>query len=237
MIRIALCDTSIESYYIFSRFLKKYESSSCDPILIHYYSSAEELLFSYQGQYDVLFLETIINKKSGIDTARCIRKMDERVFIVFVTVHDNYGAESYQVHATNYLIKPFTYEMFKETMEQIHIELLKENYYIITKSEDRIIKLLINDILYIDYCNHKLTFHMFQGNTEKAYGSYKYLFEQKHTECLYQIHKSYVVNMLWIESIEDKTVYIKNISQGFPVSRGRWKLFLDAYKLFAWKKT
>lgn len=232
MIGIALCDTSIKSYYNIREFLKQYELSSCDPILIHYYSSAEELLFSYRGQYDILFMETIINKKSGIDTARCIRKIDERVFIVFVTAHDNYGAESYQVHATNYLIKPFSYEIFKETMEQIHIELLKENYYIIAKSEDRIIKLLINDILYIDYCNHKLTFHMFQGNTENVYGSYKCLFAQKHTDCLYQIHKSYVINMLWIESIKDKTIHIKNVSQGFPVSRGRWKLFLDAYRSF-----
>lgn len=236
MIRIALCDTSIKSYYNISRFLKQYELSSCDPILIHYYSSAEELLFSYQCQYDVLFLETVINEKSGIDTARCIRKIDERVFIIFVTAHDNYGAESYQVRATNYLIKPFSYEMFKETMEQIHIELLKENYYFIVKSEDKIRKLLINDILYIDYDNHKLTFHMFQGNTENVYGSYKYLFAQKHTECLYQIHKSYVINMLWIESIEGKTVYIKNVLQGFPVSRGRWKLFIDAYKLFEMEK-
>lgn len=237
MMRIALCDTSIKSYHNIKHCLKQYESSSCDPILIHYYSSAEELLFSYQGQYDVLFLETVINKKSGIDTARCIRKMDERVFIVFVTVHNNYGAESYQVRAANYLIKPFSYEIFKETMEQIHIELLKESYYIIAKSEDRIIKLLINDILYIDYCNHKLTFHMFQGNTEKIYGSYKCLFTQKHTDCLYQIHKSYVINMFWIEAIEDKTVYIKNVPQGFPVSRGRWKLFFDTYRLFAWEKS
>lgn len=232
MIRIALCDNSIKSYQTIKCCLKQYESSSRNPILIHYYHSAEELLFSYQGQYDVLFLETVINKKSGIDTAKSIRKMDERVFIVFVSMYGNYGAESYQVHATNYLLKPFSYETVKETMDLIHTELLKEKYYIIAKSGCRIVKLPIEDILYIAYNAHKLIFHMFYGNSEGTYGSFKRLFEQKYTDCLYQIHKSYVINMLWIERIENKIIYLKNIPQGFPVSRKRWHGFLDAYTKF-----
>lgn len=232
MIRIALCDTSVTSYYNMQHWLKRYETNSRDPILIHYYRSAKELLFSYQNQYDVLFLETVLNQESGIDTAKSIRQMDDRVFIVFVTMHGNFGAESYQVHATNYLLKPFSYEMLKATMDQIHIELLKEKYYMIAKSGDRMIKLPIDDILYIDYYCHKLTFHMFYGNTEKVYGSFKQLFEQECTCCLHQIHKSYVINMLWIEQIKNKIIYLKNIPEGFPVSRKRWKPFLEAYRKF-----
>lgn len=232
MIRVAICDYSVKTYHTISKCLEQYALSSHEPIKIHYYRTVEELLISYHGQYDILFLEIMLNKKSSIDTVKCIRRIDERVFIVFVTRHNNFGAESYQVRATNYLLKPFSLESVEKTLQQIHVELLKEKYYIIAKSKGKIVKLPIEDILYIDYYNHRLTFHMFDETSEKIYGSYQQLFAQKHTECLYQIHKSYVINMFWIERIENKTVYFRNVQQGFMISRKRWKDFLSAYQLF-----
>ncbi|MCM1326581.1 MAG: LytTR family DNA-binding domain-containing protein [Bacteroidales bacterium] len=232
MIKVALCDQSIQTYYAIKRCLEQCALSYKSPISFCYYATVDELVFSYQGQYDILFLDTVVNQKSGIDAAKCIREIDARVFIVFVTAHDNFGAESYQIRATSYLLKPFSAETLRQTFHRMYVELLKEKDYIIGKSKNRIVKLPIEDILYVEYCNHKLIFHMFFEDSETMYGSYQQLFEQKSANCLYQIHRSYVINMIWIEHIENKAIYLQNVSQGFIVSRARWKDFLHTYQRF-----
>lgn len=233
MIKVALCDDSEKSYNHLKYYLHKYEEVCKEHIHIQYYSSAEELLFSYQSQFDILFMETVINHKSGIDAAKSIRKLDENVCIIFVTMYRTFGSESYQIHASNYLIKPLTYKTLEMAMNQVYIEFLKKKHYIIASSSNKIIKIPIDNILYISYFNHKLTFHLFSGETAETYGSYKGLFEHEGTNCLFQIHKSYVINMLWIEQIINKTIYLKNILQGFPVSKQRWQDFSNTYKNFS----
>lgn len=232
MIKVALCDQSVQTYHTIKKCLEQCAHSCKSPISFCYYSTVEELIFSYRGQYDILFMDTLVHEKSGIDAAKCIREIDERVFIVFVTAHNSFGAESYQIQAASYLLKPFSSESLGKIFYRIYADLLKEKKYIIGKSRNKIVKLLIEDILYIEYCNHKLTVHMLFRDSEIIYGSYQQLFTEKSSGCLYQIHKSYVINMIWIERIENKAIYLKNVSQGFQVSRTRWKDFLHAYQLF-----
>jgi len=151
MIRIAVCDDSKETYSIIKDYLKKYETLSKEIITLKYYNSGDELFFYYKCQYDILIMETIINNKNCIKIAEYIRKIDEKVFIIFCTKYKEFGADSYNVGAVNYILKPFTYEILEKTMNTIYAELFKKKEYIILKSKDKISKLLIDKILYISY--------------------------------------------------------------------------------------
>jgi len=77
---------------------------------------------------------------------------------------------------------------------------------------------------------------MLLDNKEECYGTFKELF-YSNFKCLYQIHKSYVINMLWIEKISKKTIFLKNTQQGFLVSRHRWKKFISDYQDFLYYMT
>ena len=73
-----------------------------------------------------------------MDTAREIRKLDEEAALIFVTTSCDHAVDSYGVRACGYLIKPFTYEAFGETMRLARLEKIM-NARFIALGDDRIL--------------------------------------------------------------------------------------------------
>ena len=66
----------------------------------------------------VLFLDIQMDTLTGIDIAR---RLDPATLpsIVFVTAYDQYALQAFEVHATDYLLKPFDDERFRRAIERI----------------------------------------------------------------------------------------------------------------------
>lgn len=60
------------------------------------------------GQYDVVVLDIFMGGTNGVDVAGKIRETDTNVKLVFCSRSNEFAAESYQVNAHYYLIKPAT---------------------------------------------------------------------------------------------------------------------------------
>ena len=67
---------------------------------------------------DLLFLDIQIESVNGITLAR---SLDPQTlpFIVFVTAYDQYALEAFEVSATDYLLKPFDDQRFRDTMARV----------------------------------------------------------------------------------------------------------------------
>jgi two-component SAPR family response regulator len=63
---------------------------------------------------------------NGIETARRIRRFDDRVQIVFITRMVSHALEGYEVQAADYLIKPVSYELFRVKMDRIFRKMEQE---------------------------------------------------------------------------------------------------------------
>lgn len=59
---------------------------------------------------ELLFLDTYMKELNGMETARRIRGLECKVPIVFLTSSRDFAVESYEVHASGYLLKPFEKE-------------------------------------------------------------------------------------------------------------------------------
>jgi two-component system, LytTR family, response regulator len=67
---------------------------------------------------DLLFLDIQIDTVNGVTLARSLDP--ERLpFIVFVTAYDHYALEAFEVSATDYLLKPFDDERFRQTLARV----------------------------------------------------------------------------------------------------------------------
>ena len=67
---------------------------------------------------DLLFLDIQIESVNGITLARSLTRA-ALPFIVFVTAYDHYALEAFEVSATDYLLKPFDDERFRDTMARV----------------------------------------------------------------------------------------------------------------------
>ena len=98
--------------------------------------------------------------KTGIETAKRMRSQDNKAALIFITNSTKYAIASYEVNAIDYILKPIEYFNFtvklKKALRQIEA-LNKESLFL--PQEDGLIRLAIDDILYIEVSDHKLLFH------------------------------------------------------------------------------
>lgn len=83
-------------------------------------SDGAELIRLYDAQRpEVVLLDVEMPEMSGIDCARAIQDRDPRTVLVFATAHEEYMASAFEVYAFDYLVKPFRVERAMETFRRI----------------------------------------------------------------------------------------------------------------------
>jgi two-component system LytT family response regulator len=68
---------------------------------------------------EVVLLDVEMPELSGIECARAIQDRDPRTVLVFATAHEEYMASAFEVYAFDYLVKPFRVERAMETFRRI----------------------------------------------------------------------------------------------------------------------
>lgn len=83
-------------------------------------SDGAELIRLYdEHRPEVVLLDVEMPELSGIECARAIQDRDPRTVLVFATAHEEYMANAFEVYAFDYLVKPFRVERAMETFRRI----------------------------------------------------------------------------------------------------------------------
>ena len=106
MINIAICDDEElflqrEKEIIYKYMTKKGYNCSIDLFL----SGKDYLECDDVEKYDIVFLDVSMDEMNGIETAKRIRKNNQKVYLIFVTAYINYATEGYKVNASRYVLK------------------------------------------------------------------------------------------------------------------------------------
>ena len=162
--KIAVCDDEKSMLEQMEENLKEFETL----FQIDCYTSGEALLDS-GIYYDLIFLDIDMKGISGIDTARMLRRRDKKVKIVYVTAYEDFRDYAFSVHAFGYLVKPVkresVHEMIREVLDYTEEE--TDGPRLKFQTEEGIIELKIQEIIYFEYLQRKIrivsekgTFHM-----------------------------------------------------------------------------
>lgn len=73
---------------------------------------------SEQG-IDVLFLDICMPGLSGLDVARLLAGFSSPPHIVFVTAHEDFAVQAFELHAVDYLLKPLRRERLAEALRRV----------------------------------------------------------------------------------------------------------------------
>ncbi|HBF5972103.1 TPA: response regulator, partial [Clostridioides difficile] len=109
MIKIAICEDEKEQQELLKRYINQIFDALSVKCRLEVFNSGEELLEGYSKDTDVLLLDIQMGQINGIDTARKVRVLDDKVEIIFITALIEYALEGYEVRAYRYLIKPVKY--------------------------------------------------------------------------------------------------------------------------------
>jgi len=73
---------------------------------------------------DLVFLDVQMPGSDGFDVIDAVGP-DKMPFVVFVTAYDRYALRAFDVHALDYLLKPFDRERFRQALLRAHQQLAK----------------------------------------------------------------------------------------------------------------
>jgi two-component system LytT family response regulator len=74
-----------------------------------------------ENNLDLVFLDIQMPKLNGFEVLELIEK---KINVIFVTAFDQYALKAFEVHAADYLLKPFSQERFDEALEHAKARLL-----------------------------------------------------------------------------------------------------------------
>ena len=160
-LRIAICDDLKEEQLQLAAFVREYCSGHGLEVAIKLFSSGEELLDMFQsGMFHILFLDIYMSGISGVDAARKIRELDQTCAIIFATTSEDHGLVSYEVLASDYLVKPILAEDVASAMDWC-VEQIQSTYRDLTVACDNgTVSLPLRDIHYIEIQGHTAMIHL-----------------------------------------------------------------------------
>lgn len=236
MIRIALVDDETQHQAALEKhlavFFRGKEAYQC--VL---FSDALELLESYDFSFDIIFLDIDMKLSNGMEAARRLRKMDDRVVLIFETQLAQYAVEGYLVDAVGYLVKPVEYFALSMVMTKALSALQKarQTKKIIVTEENRKIVIDSADIRYIEVLNHMLIHHTVRGE-HRDWSSLNQREKELTPYSFFRCHRCYLVNLLHVTGIDTARDEVLLHETRLPVSRGKKSALMDALmKLYAMK--
>jgi two-component system, LytTR family, response regulator len=184
-------------------------------------NSIEAMAWLKENQADLIFLDIQMEQLTGIEFLEATGTSSR---IVITTAYDQYALKGYELNVTDYLLKPFSFQRFVQAVNKVmeYYSQIPEKTvsplndgFIFVKTEYRLERVDLDQILYIegmkDYlrivCNNKkiMTLQSF-SKLEESLPSGKFC----------RVHKSYIVSLDKIKSIERNVIIIAD--QRIPVS-------------------
>ena len=184
-------------------------------------NAAKAEAFLKNNTTDIIFLDIEMPKISGL---QFLQKLEVESLVILTTAFPQYALEGYELDIIDYLLKPFAFSRFLKAVQKA-----KDYYqmktrtagalpstYIFIKSDKRIEKIELNDIIYAESVGNYVS--IYTGNKKIiAYLTMKSLEAQLPAEDFIKIHQSYLLNCSKIEAIEGNEIKIAN--KTLPISR------------------
>lgn len=182
---------------------------------------------------DLVFLDIQMPKLTGLEVLELTGRRDG---VVFTTAHDQHALRAFELHAVDYLLKPFTQERFDAALTRARRLLGQPTEgldRLVTPAAPRIARvlvrdgeglqvLLVEDIAYIEAQADNVAFHA-HGREHLKAQRISELEAQLDPVRFVRVHRSFIINLAQLQGLErtDSDAYIARMKNGkrIPVSR------------------
>jgi DNA-binding LytR/AlgR family response regulator len=178
-------------------------------------------------EVDLMFLDINMPKMTGISFLKTLKNPP---LVIITTAYSEYALEGYELEVVDYLKKPFPFERFFKAIQKVQERMKQKEEkhvteaetivnsakggsdyerFIFVKSNKKNYKVNFSDICYVEALGDYIKVHSID-KTLITYLSMKKMEVLLPPEAFVRIHKSFIVNIHRIKSIEGNMVEVKN---------------------------
>jgi DNA-binding LytR/AlgR family response regulator len=184
------------------------------------------LAYLNNNKVDILFLDINMDELTGIELLQSSKITSQ---VIITTAYQEYALKGYELQITDYLLKPFSFNRFLQAVNKAQENIAHRTSdsqpdFIFVKTENRLEKIMLNEIVYIEGMRDYLRIHTVNKKlmTLQNFSEFEKLIP---SSIVCRVHKSYMVALNKIESIERSRIKIAD--QLIPISETYKELFFQ----------
>jgi len=161
-----------------------------------------------QAPVDLLFLDIEMPYVSGIEF---LMNTSSPPKVIFTTAYERYAIKGYELDVLDYLLKPISFDRFMKSANKAY-DYFNANQepttqYLFVKADSKLEKVNFSDILFVEAMENYVGIYL-TGKKLITHSTLKALQEKLPVQDFLQPHKSYLINLNHINSIEGNMLHI-----------------------------
>ena len=231
MFKIAICDDEMTSLMINKALTEQIlEEERID----YEITTFEDMVSMIKGvldenaDFDLLLSDILAVGMNGIEAAEEIRRLGDKLPIVFISSTAEYALDGYRVNALRYIQKPVQIDKLKEALLEAYAKSLsKANEYLSFQVADRIYKVNLDDLIYLESMGRD-TYVVTKAETICVHAKFSDMENKVPANRFVRCHRSYIINLSEVKDIARYRFLTKNGIE-IPISQLQ---YTDVKKVF-----
>jgi DNA-binding LytR/AlgR family response regulator len=170
-----------------------------------------------QEPVQLLFLDIEMPYVTGIDF---LKNTPNSPKVIFTTAYEQYAIKGYELDVLDYLLKPISFDRFlkaaNKAYDYFHAKQQPDQPYIFVKADGRLEKIYFDEILFVEALENYVAIQTAEKKLI-THSTLKGMQENLPAAQFLQPHKSYLVNIACINSIEANVLHIGKFQ--VPISK------------------
>lgn len=204
---IGICDDEQNIHVTVDKYLEHYkEKRKCTCQIKHYYSGFE--LLKANDELDCLLLDIELGGVDGIDVAKRLRTQGQNYKIIMLTVREDRYKEAFVIGAFRFVSKPIDGKELIQSIDAVRRSLRGLDYTAVYR-DNYLYEIKQKDIIYI-MANRSETIIYTQNCEFRSEKSLSIWEKELDAELFFRCHRSYVVNMSYVDYIKGRRAVLKS---------------------------
>lgn len=230
-----ICDDLAADREILLDFCARYARDNRLPIATLEFENAGALLQNREARAaDVMFLDIYMDGALGVDAARILRGKGFRGALVFTTTSREHYADGFDVEAIHYLLKPVSWDAFREAMRRVHDRVSAGAKRVRVTAGREELDVDVSGIRYIEVYGHKTVLHTVRGEVAVSQ-SLVALEEALGGDPFLRCYRYFIVNMDFIKRLNEDSFLMKD-GREISLSRDGRAALKSRYMAYVFKR-
>lgn len=180
--------------------------------------------FLAKNKVDLIFSDIEMNDINGVQLMSSLRS---KPMVIFISAYERYAIDGFSLDAIDYLLKPVTFERFLKAVNKAYGVYMRNESprvvasaepaavaartvvdHIFVKSDNRLVKLLFSEILFVEGYGDYVKIHLKEGKNLLSLQNMGSLESKLPADNFIRVHRSFIVAIDKIEEIERKRIKI-----------------------------
>jgi DNA-binding LytR/AlgR family response regulator len=164
---------------------------------------------------DLVFLDIQMPSMTG---TQLVKQLKQDVMVIFTTAYENFAIEGFNLNAVDYLLKPFSYERFVQSLDKAKKALRKDlgadpkkEQYITIRADYSLMRIELERIKYIEGLDDYIKIHLVDSKPVVTRFTMKSILGNLPAGLFIRVHRSFIVPTGKITAMKNKIVFLGDV--------------------------